>query len=506
LDRYVDGCQIVRYSLFGSQGKVVHLTAEFLSACDPAVSFDGQKILFAGKLKKGEPWQIWQMDGSGGNKIQITHGNSDSVSPLYVGSLFHLDDKAPTRKILYVGGNHLYTCDLDGKNPRRITYNLYPEFAPDVLPNGRIIFSSLKKSGFETGSGKILDLLAVNIDGTDLMGYLTSLDVPGDKEMVRIARDGRIYFIQSDLNQWLGGGSLAYVSSRRPTHSYNLIASNEDGFYHSPCPLPDGGLIVSYRSRKKGSVYDLFLLAPETVKSFCGGGLIDEGGKGRRVEGEKVSTSKMSLKASIPGVGTTFFKSHNIRHFDAFTAKSVQLKKASGGPKGLIGPPCHGGYHCVDAQVLGVHPVVKGRSSFVDHNRDTGVLYCISAYISDRPGVKQLAPGSIRKVRVLEGVSLEGEAVVTRRILGTAPVEPDGSFHIRVPAETPLAFELLDKQGKVITSQHSWTWVMPRESRGCIGCHEDRELAPPNQLPQAIIKPAVQLIRKSEQGQIKGKQ
>jgi hypothetical protein len=48
------------------------------------------------------------------------------------------------------------------------------------------------------------------------------------------------------------------------------------------------------------------------------------------------------LKASIPGVQTTFFKLLNIRHFDAFTAISVQLKKPSGGPKGLIGPPCHG--------------------------------------------------------------------------------------------------------------------------------------------------------------------
>jgi hypothetical protein len=446
LDRYVDGCQIVRYSLSGSQGKVVHLTSEFLSACDPAVSFDGQKILFAGKQKKGESWQIWQMDGTGGNKIQITHGNSDCVSPLYVGSIFHLDDKAPTRKIVYQGGNHLYTCDLDGKNSIRITYNLYPEFAPDVLPNGRIIFSSLRNNSLETGSGKSLDLLAVNIDGTDLMGYLTSLEVPGDKEMVRIARDGRVYFIQSDLSQWLGGGSLAYVSSRRPAHSYNLVASNEDGFYHSPCPLPDGSLIVSYRSKKKGSLYSL-----KIVKSFCGGSR-----------------------------GAVF-------------SKRAPLVSGSD-------------YHCVDAQVLGGHPVVKGRSSFVDHNRDTGVLYCISAYISDRPEVKQLAYGSIKRVRVLEGVFPDREAVVKHRILGTAPVEPDGSFHIRVPARTPLAFELVDKQGKVIISQHSWTWVMPRESRGCIGCHEDRELAPPNQLPQAVIKPAVQLTRKEGQDQIKGKQ
>ena len=438
-DRYVDGCQIVRFSLFGCREKVVHLTAEFQSACDPAVSFDGKKILFAGKQKKGQPWQIWQMDGKGGKKNQITHGNTDSVSPLYVGSLFHLDDKAPTRKILYQGGNHLYTCDLDGKNPRRITYNLYPEFAPDVLPNGRIVFSSLKNNGSETGSGKTLDLLAVNIDGTDLMGYLTSQDVPGDKEMVRITQDGRVYFIHSDLGQWLGGGALASVSSRRPAHSYNSLAPDNKGFFHSPCPLPDGSLIVSFRGKGNGTLFGLFAREP---------------GKNKK-------------------------------------NRPLYLSRD---------------YHCVDAQVLEPHPVVKGRSSFEDFNRDTGTFYCISAYISDRPELKQLAHGLIKHVRVLEGISNDRKAVETHRILGTAPVETDGSFHIRVPAETPLAFQLLDKKGKVIISQHSWTWVMPRESRGCVGCHEDRELAPPNQLPQAIIKPAVQLTRKPEKRQKKGNQ
>jgi Tol biopolymer transport system component len=465
-DRYVDGCQIVCFSLSNTRGEVVPLTAEFLSARDPAVSFDGQKILFAGKQRKGEPWQIWQMDGNGGNQIQITHGNSDSVSPLYVGSLFHLDDKAPTRKIVYQGGNHLYTCDLDGKNPQRITYNLYPEFAPEVLPNGRIIYSGLKNNGLETGYGKTLDLLAINIDGTDLMGYLTSLDVPGDKEMVRIARDGRVYFIQSDLSQWLGGGSLAYVSSRRPAHSYNLLAPGENGYYHSPCPLPDGGLIVSYRSKQKGSLYGLFLLPPGTV-----------GGDNE------------SSRLLHPIHGRGVFQRSNI---NSNLIGSMRRMVAAGGKINLY---VSNNYHCVNARVLGPHPVVKGRSSFVDHNRDTGIFYCINAYISDCPEVKQLAYGSIKRVRVLEGVFLDREPVVSSRILGTAPVEPDGSFHIRVPAKTPLAFRLLDKEGKVITSQHSWAWVMPRESRGCIGCHEDRELAPPNQLPLAIIKPAVQLTR-----------
>jgi len=61
--------------------------------------------------------------------------------------------------------------------------------------------------------------------------------------------------------------------------------------------------------------------------------------KGRRVEGKKLRR----LKASKPGAQTTFFESKNIQNFAAFSDDSIQSKKPSGGPKGLIGPPCHGG-------------------------------------------------------------------------------------------------------------------------------------------------------------------
>jgi len=442
-NRYVDGCRIVRLSPSDNGGAPIPLTTEFLSARDPEVSFDGKNILFAGKRQKGEPWAIWRMDTDGGNKVRVTVTRGmeeDAVAPLYVGSLFHLDDKSPTRKILYQGKEgKLFTCDLDGENPRRITFNVYPEFEPDVLPNGRVIFSSVKEEGDE----KVLDLLAVNIDGTDLMDYVTGprvRGVGGNKEMVRVGRDGRVYFIESDGNGWLGGGTLSCVSQRRPVYSHHVLARGgvEGGFFHSPCPLPDGGLVVSFRDGKEGALYGLFTLAP---------------GTGKR-------------------------------------------------EKRLYSAP---GYHCVDAHVLAPRPVVKGRSSFVDDNRETGVFYCIDVYISERPEVKGLARGSITRVRVLEGTGVDGEGKAGRRILGTAPVERDGSFHIEVPAETPLAFELLDKDGGVVSRQSTWTWVMGRESRGCIGCHEDRELSPPNRLPEAIVKPAVKLTGPADSSRTKEK-
>jgi hypothetical protein len=83
-------------------------------------------------------------------------------------------------------------------------------------------------------------------------------------------------------------------------------------------------------------------LAAKLIKSFCGGRLKNEGWKGRRVEGEKVRSLKMRLKASKPCVQANSNKLSNIRHFGAIAAGTVHLKKPSVGPKGLIGPPCHG--------------------------------------------------------------------------------------------------------------------------------------------------------------------
>jgi hypothetical protein len=67
-----------------------------------------------------------------------------------------------------------------------------------------------------------------------------------------------------------------------------------------------------------------------------------EGEKGRRVEAGKVRSLKMRLKASKPCVSANFHELHNNRYFEVFTAHTIQSKKPSVGPKGLIGPPCHG--------------------------------------------------------------------------------------------------------------------------------------------------------------------
>jgi hypothetical protein len=64
--------------------------------------------------------------------------------------------------------------------------------------------------------------------------------------------------------------------------------------------------------------------------------------KERRVEDEKVRSSKTILKASIPLLYANCNELYNIQLFYALITGSIHLKKPSVGPKGLIGPPCHG--------------------------------------------------------------------------------------------------------------------------------------------------------------------
>ncbi|MGD2085199.1 MAG: C39 family peptidase [Candidatus Aminicenantes bacterium] len=102
---------------------------------------------------------------------------------------------------------------------------------------------------------------------------------------------------------------------------------------------------VQFRPRHKHSYtqYDITKSGSKQLSNqkLLRGRVKNEGWKDRRVEGDMLS-SKMRLKASKPCVPENSHELSNIRHFDKFAAGTIHLKKPSVGPKGLIGPPCHG--------------------------------------------------------------------------------------------------------------------------------------------------------------------
>jgi len=67
-------------------------------------------------------------------------------------------------------------------------------------------------------------------------------------------------------------------------------------------------------------------------------------------------------------------------------------------------------------------------------------------------------------------------------VLGTVPVEEDGSAYFRVPSGVIVFFQALDARGMAIQTMRSTTHVQPGQTLGCVGCHEPRNEAPPTKL------------------------
>jgi hypothetical protein len=135
----------------------------------------------------------------------------------------------------------------------------------------------------------------------------------------------------------------------------------------------------------------------------------------------------------------------------------------------------------VEAVPVAAHEPPRWYWSTLNPELQKGYFVCLDSYLAE--GVPQGRIASkLTRVRVL---TLDAD---TQREspLGEAPVEEDGSFYIAVPPDKPVRFEVLDGAGRVVRAQRSWIWSRSGEERGCVGCHEDRALAPENRWPQAL--------------------
>jgi len=97
-----------------------------------------------------------------------------------------------------------------------------------------------------------------------------------------------------------------------------------------------------------------------------------------------------------------------------------------------------------------------------------------------REGDLKATPKSVR----LEMLNPAGHAVT----LGTAQVENDGSFFVKVPGDQPIRFSLIDSKGAVVRQEHGWFWIRSGEQRICVGCHTGPERASENIVPAVLLR------------------
>ncbi len=113
------------------------------------------------------------------------------------------------------------------------------------------------------------------------------------------------------------------------------------------------------------------------------------------------------------------------------------------------------------------------------HDWAYGNLLALDARQSRSGGLSGI-PAAVRA----ETLSADGRVAV----LGTAPVEKDGSFFVQATGDRPLRFILLDAAGQTLREERGWFWVRRGEQRICVGCHTGPERAPENRVPQVLLR------------------
>jgi len=442
------GARLVRV---GPDGTMEILRKDFHSACDPALSFDGARLLFAGKKTEADNWNIYEMALDGSVVHQITREMGDCRSPGYQSSLYTIKPvgipSVPEYHLTFVSGTgarnesggsearSLYSCKFDGTAVRQLTYNLSSDLDPCILPDGRLIFASWQRSRLDYGLDGYIGLFGLNIDGSDYAGFTTGQG-KRIQQMPCVTGQGLVVFVEADTVGWDGAGSLGSVTLRRPLHSYRPLTSTDQGLFHSPSALPDGRLLVSRRSPDGADTHGVYIFDPD-------------GG---------------------------------------------QIEQVFDDPQ----------WHDIQANAIYARPEPDGRATAVPEapgaSARTGKFYCLNVYTSDLEP-SWLPPGSVKRLRVLEGVALPSESetgpvgippLVQRRILGDIPVEKDGSFNIEIPANTPIELQTLDADGMALR-RCGWIWAKDYARQGCIGCHEDPELTPENVMVKAVKRPSTKL-------------
>ena len=147
------------------------------------------------------------------------------------------------------------------------------------------------------------------------------------------------------------------------------------------------------------------------------------------------------------------------------------------------------GYAMLEPLPLRKTPLPRLVPDKVDLKRKDAIVFISDIYYG--PGLKGVPRGEVKKLRLYTytfgyggvgglygSIGMDGPWDM-RRTMGTVPVEADGSAVFRVPANTPIAIQPLDSEGKALQLMRSWFTAMPGERLSCIGCHENPNDSPP---------------------------
>ncbi|MCL2005487.1 MAG: SUMF1/EgtB/PvdO family nonheme iron enzyme [Planctomycetaceae bacterium] len=413
---------------------------------DINLHWDADKMLVTA-LSPNRTWEIFELniDGSGFRQITPTMGpDIDNVEGAYMpdGSFLFIST-ANMLGVPCIDGSspvgNIYRLETDGKTIRQLTFEQDQNWNPVLLPNGRVKY--LRWEYTDTAHYFTRLLMHMNPDGTNQIEYYGSngywpnsmfytRPIPGSTTKFAtivtghhgVARQGELHLFDVAKGRREAEGAIQQIPGFgkpvEPVIKDHLVDDSWPKFLF-PAPLDENFLIVTARLTP-GCQWSLYLV-------------------------------------------DTFDNLLKIREEPGY---------------GLFEPT----------------PIIKQDMPPVQVNRVDPTSMESTVFITDvyfGQGLPDVPKGTVKSLRVFEynfgyrGIGSHDyigmhSAWDARRILGEVPVYEDGSASFIIPANTPLAIQPLDEDGRAVQLMRSWMVGMPGETQSCNGCHEHQNTVTPN--------------------------
>ena len=424
--------------------------------------------------------------------------NSSSVADL----LLHWDGD----KILFSATDekkrwNVFEVKTDGSGFRKVINNEEPDlefFDGTYLPDGR--FVAVSNIGYQgvpcVSGGDAVGNLVIYDPKTNALRRLT-FDQDANWHPT-VMNNGRLMYVRWEYTD------LTHYCSRMVMHT-NPDGTDTRALYGSGSWFPNSTFDV--KPIPGGNTSFVGIISGHHGVARAGRMILFDPAKNRKEEKGMINEFPFSKRAIIPlvkdelvkDVWPQFIKPYPINDKYYLVAAKLDPKSLWGiylidifdnmtliaeyEGEGLIQP--------ILVKKRPIPPVIPDRVKLTDKN---ATVFIQDVYEGE--GLQGVPRGTVKQLRVLayEYAYIKSPSDHTaqgiqsgwdiKRLLGTVPIEEDGSVIFTVPANTPISLQPLDSEGRAVQWMRSWFTAMPGEVVSCVGCHEDQNSMP---MPKRVL-------------------
>ncbi|MCX6906272.1 MAG: hypothetical protein NTW03_22895, partial [Verrucomicrobia bacterium] len=389
---------------------------------DPQVDYEGKKILFSYRKGGTENYLLYEINTDGSELRQLTDGIYDDIEPTYLpdGDIVFVSTRCKRWVNCWLTQVAImHRCDATGRNVRAISSNNEQDNTPWPLPDGRLLYTRWEY--VDRSQVDYHHLWVSNPDGTAQMNWYGNLH-PG----------------------------IVMIDAK---------------------PIPGSDKVVSIFSPGHGQ--------REHAGTIT---LVDpKGGPDDRSFATRVSRGNQFRDPWA----------FSERCFMAALNASLVVMDETGAQQEIFRLPeedVKSGMYLHEPRPLSPRPRERIIPDRINPHQPAGRL--VLANIYDGRNMTGVERGEIKKLLVLETLPMPihftggmdpisyGGTFTLERIVGTVPVEADGSAYLEVPALRSLFLVALDENDLSVKRMQSFLTVQPGEVTGCVGCHEQRTRTP----------------------------